>query len=64
MVHDSDDTGDKTTQDIRRKTEKGTATVGYVNSSPAAIEKGRATAPPAVPENRRAAVQTYFIRKQ
>ena len=59
-----EDTGEKPTQDLRRKTEKGTATVGYVSASPAAFEKGRATAPPAVPENRRAAVQTYFIRKQ
>jgi hypothetical protein len=59
-----DDTGEKTTLDIRRKTEKGTATVAYVSAPLAALEKGRATAPPAVPENRRAAVQTYFIRKQ
>jgi hypothetical protein len=59
-----DDAGEKATMDIRRKTERGTATVAYVSISPAAFEKGRATAPPAVPENRRAAVQTYFIRKQ
>ena len=59
-----DDTGEKTTMDLRRKTERGTATVGYVSTSPAAFDKGRATAPPAVPENRRAAVQTYFSRKQ
>ena len=59
-----EDTGEKPTQDIRRKTERGTATVAYVSTSPAAFETGRATAPPAVPENRRAAVQTYFIRKQ
>jgi hypothetical protein len=58
-----DDTGEKTTQDLRRKTEQGTATVAYAATSPAAFDKGRATAPPAVPENRRAAVQTYFVRK-
>jgi hypothetical protein len=59
-----DDTGDKTTQDLRRKTEKATATVGYAGIQPAAFDKGRAAAPPAVPESRRAALQTYFIRKQ
>ena len=59
-----EDTGDKNDQDLRRKTEQGSATVKYSASSPAAFDKGRATAPPAVPENRRAAVQTYFIRKQ
>lgn len=59
-----DDTGDKATQDLRRKTEKGTATIGYSSTAPAAFDQGRATAPPAVPENRRAAVQTYFLRKQ
>jgi hypothetical protein len=59
-----EDMGEKPTLDLRRKTERGTATVGYLSTSPAAFEKGRATAPPAVPENRRAAVQTYFIRKQ
>jgi hypothetical protein len=59
-----EDTGEKTEQDLRRKTEQGSATVKYSASSPAAFDKGRATAPPAVPENRRTAVQTYFIRKQ
>ena len=59
-----EDMGEKPKQDIRRKTGRGTATVAYVATSPAAFEKGRAVAPPAVPENRRAAVQSYFIRKQ
>ena len=59
-----DDTGENTTVDNRRKTERGTATVAYSATPPAAFEKGRATAPPAVPEKHRAAVQTYFIRKQ
>ncbi len=58
-----DDTGEKTTEDIRRKTERATATVAYAGIQAAAFDKGRATAPPAVPEDRRAAVQTYFIRK-
>src|SRR5207253_11336834 len=38
-----EDAGEKPTQDLRRKTEKGTATVGYVSALPAAFEKGRAT---------------------
>jgi hypothetical protein len=59
-----DDAGENTTIDNRRKTERGTATVAYSATPPAAFEKGRATAPPAVPEKHRAAVQTYFIRKQ
>lgn len=59
-----DDTGEKSTQDLRRKTEKSTATIGYSSTAAAAFDKGRATAPPPVPENRRTAVQTYFIRKQ
>jgi uncharacterized protein (DUF2267 family) len=59
-----EDTGEKTELDLRRKTEKGTATIGYASTAATAFDKGRATAPPAVPENRRAAVQTYFIRKQ
>ena len=59
-----DDAGENTTVDNRRKTERGTATVAYSATPPAAFEKGRATAPPAVPEKHRAAVQTYFIRKQ
>jgi hypothetical protein len=57
-----DDEGEKS-KDLRRKTEHGTASVAYAATSPAAFDKGRAIAPPAVPENRRAAVQTYFIRK-
>lgn len=60
----TEDKGEVPTQDLRRKTEKGTATIGYTSTAAAAFDKGRATAPPAVPENRRAAVQTYFIRKQ
>lgn len=59
-----EDTGDKNDQDLRRKTAQGSATVKFSASSPGAFEKGRATAPPAVPETRRTAVQTYFIRKQ
>ena len=59
-----DDTAEKTNQDTRRKTERATATVAYAGVQSAVFDKGRATAPPTVPESRRAAVQTYFIRKQ
>jgi hypothetical protein len=58
-----DDTGESISTDIRRKTERATATVAYASTAPAAFDRGRAGAPPAVPESRRAAVRTYFIRK-
>jgi hypothetical protein len=54
--------GEKIDTDIRRKTERATATVQYSSTPSATFDRSRATAPPAVPESRRAAVQTYFIR--
>lgn len=59
-----DGLGENITTDIRRKTERGDATVGYAHTAPPAFERGRSTARPPVPERRRAAVQSYFIRKQ
>ncbi len=60
----TDNAGDNVQTEARRKTEHGRATVGYAGNSPGAFDRGRAAAPPPVPENRRAAVQTYFIRRQ
>jgi hypothetical protein len=57
-----DAAGENIPTDIRRKTERATATVAYVATAPANFDRSRATAPPAVPESRRAAVKTYFIR--
>jgi len=50
--------------DARRKTERGSASALYTRGTAAAFESGRATAPPTVPEKRRAGIQTYFSRKQ
>jgi len=59
-----DNAGDNVQTEARRKTERGQAGVTYSHSGAAAFERGRAVAPPPVPESRRTAVQTYFIRPQ
>jgi hypothetical protein len=58
----ADAEGENIPTEIRRKTERATATVAYTSTAPATFDRSRATAPPAVPESRRAAVKTYFIR--
>jgi hypothetical protein len=60
----ADNGGQNVQTEARRKTEHGEATVTYAHSAPGTFDRGRAVAPPPVPENRRAAVQTYFIRPQ
>jgi hypothetical protein len=50
--------------DARRHTDHGTAATLFTRGSAAAFENGRATVPPAIPETRRAGMQTYFARKQ
>ncbi|MEN3337791.1 MAG: hypothetical protein V7647_1467, partial [Acidobacteriota bacterium] len=59
-----DNAGDNVQTEARRKTEHGQASVTYSHDAAAAFERGRAVAPPPVPERRRTAVQTYFIRPQ
>ena len=49
---------------VKRKTEHGDATVAYTHVDPDAAERGKSTAPPAVPDSRKAAVRSYFTRKQ
>jgi hypothetical protein len=49
--------------DLRRKSERGQAGVAFTRSAARAFDSSRRSAPPAVPEARRAAVQTYFVRK-
>jgi hypothetical protein len=51
------------TTGTRRKTEHGNAAVTFTRGA-GTVERGRAAAPPAVPEARRTGVQTYFVRKQ
>ena len=60
----ADNTGDNVQTEAHRKTEHGQATVTYAHSAAGTFDRGRAVAPPPVPESRRAAVQTYFIRPQ
>jgi hypothetical protein len=57
-----DNPGGNVETEIRRRTEHGNATVGFTRGAAAAFDRGRAAAPPAVPEARRSDVQTYFIR--
>lgn len=59
-----DNQGDNVLTQERRKTEHADATTAYSHSAPQAAERGGSTAPPPVPESRRAAVKSYFIRKQ
>ena len=60
----TDNGGQNVQTEARRKTEHGQATVTYAHSAAGTFDRGRAVAPPPVPESRRAAVQTYFIRPQ
>lgn len=60
----TDNPGENVQTEARRKTEHGEATVTYAHSAAGTFDRSRAVAPPAVPEGRRAAVQSYFIRKQ
>jgi len=62
-ANEDDVTGDVHTEE-RRKTERGTAATQFTRGSAAAFENGRAAVPPAIPESRRAGMQTYFARKQ
>ena len=51
-------------EDLRRKTEQGTSTLGYTRvAPPSAYDPSRSTAPPPVPEARRSLLLNYFIRK-
>jgi hypothetical protein len=59
----ADGPGQNVLTETRRKTEHGRATVTYTQGAPGAFDRSRAAAPPPVPEGRRSAVQTYFIRK-
>jgi hypothetical protein len=60
----ADTPGANVLSEVRRKTEHGQATVAFSHSASGPSDASRAAAPPAVPEGRRASVQTYFTRKQ
>jgi hypothetical protein len=59
-----DNAGENVQTTERRKTEQAHATTAYSHAASAPAERGSSTAPPPVPEKRRAAVKSYFIRKQ
>jgi hypothetical protein len=56
--------GEKTVTGERRQTERGSATATYSHTAPGDAARGRSAAPPTVPEARRQALRSYFIRKQ
>jgi hypothetical protein len=60
----SEGAGQTFQSDVRRNTDRGEAAAAYTHAAAGSVERGHATAPPAVPEGRRAAVQGYFFRKR
>jgi len=60
----TDNPGENIFTGVKRKTEHGDAALAYTHVQPGAAERGRSTAPPAVPDSRKAAVRSYFTRKQ
>jgi hypothetical protein len=60
----TDNPGENVFTGVKRKTEHGDATVAYTHVQPGAAERGHSTAPPTVPDSRKAAVRSYFTRKQ
>jgi hypothetical protein len=59
-----DNAGENVSTADRRKTEQANASTAYSRAAAQPAERGSSTAPPPVPESRRAAVKSYFIRKQ
>jgi hypothetical protein len=60
----TDTAGANVLSETRHQTERGQATVGFTRGAGVTPASSSAEAPPAVPEDRRAAVQSYFTRKQ
>jgi hypothetical protein len=56
--------GENVQTDKRRDTEHADAGAAFTHAAAQPAERGSSTAPPPVPESRRAAVKSYFIRKQ
>jgi len=54
----------KEKEDLRRKTEQGTSSLGFTRAAtPGSYDPSRAAAPPPVPEARRSLLYQYFIRR-
>jgi hypothetical protein len=62
-ANEDDVAGDVHTE-ARRQTERGKAAATFTGSAAGTFDATRASAPPPVPETRRAGIQTYFSRKQ
>ena len=62
-ANEDDVSSDMQTEE-RRKTERGEATATFTGGAAASFDGARASAPPRVPEARRAGIQSYFTRKQ
>jgi hypothetical protein len=60
----TDSPGENVLTETRRKTEQGRAALTYTHGTSGSFDRSHAAAPPPVPEGRRSAVHTYFIRKQ
>jgi hypothetical protein len=56
--------GENVHTEQRRQTEHADAGAAFTHAAGQPAERGNSTAPPPVPESRRAAVKSYFIRKQ
>jgi hypothetical protein len=56
--------GENVQTDKRRDTEHADASAAFTHAAAQPAERGSSTAPPPVPESRRSAVKSYFIRKQ
>ena len=59
----TDTAGQNVLSETRRQTERGQATVPFTQAAPGTSDRSLAGAPPPVPEERRATVQSYFSRQ-
>ena len=61
----TDTAGANVIAEVRRKTEQGQAKVAFTHAAaPSAFAPSHATPPPPIPEDRRALLLSYFIRRQ
>ena len=56
--------GSEALTDLRRKSERGQATVTFTGRGARTFDQAPVSGPPVVPEARRAAIQSYFVRRQ
>ena len=56
--------GSEALTDLRRKSERGQAAVTFTGRGARTFDQAPVSGPPVVPEARRAAIQSYFVRRQ